>query len=182
MELFNNVEFLSGCDIWLLDNLIFERKSIADYWWEETFFAPEAICLLKYIMLKNNSMVEQSEWGIWVSQTLNYFVLMVLSFIEIDPVLVWNFTDEAWHGSASKVIKVGRDDWTALMWAAYDEKTDVIQALLEEGADIDKQGRHSNTGLHLASDNHNEVITMLVQYGASVDIDNDRWNTNRLGS
>ena len=63
------------------------------------------------------------------------------------------------------------DDITALFLAAQFNKTDVIRLLRQNGADVNKRSRWSDTPLHLAAiNNHTEVIAMLMKDGASINI------------
>lgn len=61
---------------------------------------------------------------------------------------------------------------TALMRAAYRNRTDVVQVLLQNGAAVDKQSNSDGfTALHFASFTSNtDVIRMLLRHGASRDI------------
>ena len=62
---------------------------------------------------------------------------------------------------------------TALMNAAWNNRTDVVRYLLANGADVDKQGRSGSTALHMASLlNNTDLISVLLQHGASRDIKN----------
>ena len=68
---------------------------------------------------------------------------------------------------------------TALMGAAYNNRTDVVRCLIEKGANVKKQNRYNgSTALHLASSyNHTDVIKILVQHGARTDIKDNDGNT-----
>ena len=64
------------------------------------------------------------------------------------------------------------DDRTALMRAAYSNRTDVVLCLLEKGANVNKQTpRGGYTALHVAFiNNSTDVIKILYQHGATTDI------------
>ena len=95
----------------------------------------------------------------------------MLQVAEIDRKLVDSFIDAAKYGDFSKVVDmvevgmpvdvVDEDDWTALMNAANDNRTDVACYLLEKGANMNKQDRYGKTALHIASLNAGtDVIRM----------------------
>ena len=95
----------------------------------------------------------------------------MLQVAEIDRKLVDSFIDAAKYGDFSKVVDmvevgmpvdvVDEDDWTALMNAANDNRTDVACYLLEKGANVAKQDRYGKTALHIASLNAStDVIRM----------------------
>ena len=63
------------------------------------------------------------------------------------------------------------DGWTALRWAAYNNRTDVVRYLLNNGADVNKQDSWGWTALYEASRmNKTDVMTILLQHGAIKDI------------
>ena len=112
---------------------------------------------------------------------VNCFVLTVVSFIEIDRVLVWSFLDAADDGDVFMVVDmveagmpVDIDDGgvTTLSAAAYYNRTDVVRCLLDKGANVNKQNRNDGeTALHVASYyNYTDVMRMLLQHGARKDI------------
>ena len=111
---------------------------------------------------------------------VNCFVLMVVSFIEIDRVLVWSFLDAADDGDVFMVVDmveagmpVDIDDGgvTALSAAASYNRTDVVCCLLDKGANVNKQNSGGETALHVASYyNYTDVMRMLLQHGARKDI------------
>ena len=124
-------------------------------------------------------MIEQSIW-----QTSNCFDLTVSS-IEIDRNLVRRFHDAASKGDVSLVESmlqegvpvdcVNQIDHTALFWAAYYNRTDVIRLLLQKGADVNKRDRFGDTPVHWAAvRNSTEAIAMLIEHGASINITNKR--------
>ena len=72
---------------------------------------------------------------------------------------------------------VDRDDQTALFFAALYNRTDVIQLLLQKGANVNKRNsdRFGDTPLHYAAmGNSTEAIAMLIEHGASINITNKR--------
>ena len=69
-------------------------------------------------------------------------------------------------------------DGTALMKAAYHNRTDVVRYLLKKRANVDKQNRDSRVALHYAClYNSTDVIKILVQHGARTDIKDKAGNT-----
>ena len=82
-------------------------------------------------------------------------VLTVLSLIEIDPQLIRSFTIAARDGDVTKVVDMlesgmpvgigDKYDYTALMGAALNNRTDVVRCLLEKGANVNKQDRDGRT-------------------------------------
>lgn len=53
-------------------------------------------------------------------------------------------------------------------------RVDIVKALIDAGADIQKPGQFGYTALHAAAQNgHLEVVQTLVQYGASVNCKNN---------
>ena len=60
------------------------------------------------------------------------------------------------------------------MNAAMLGRRDIVRALIEAGADIQKKGQFGYTALHAAAQNgHLDVVQELVKYGASVNCKND---------
>ena len=61
---------------------------------------------------------------------------------------------------------------TALMRAAYRNRTDVVHFLLQKCAAVDKRSNPGGfTALHFASlSNNTDIIRILLQHGASTDI------------
>ena len=61
---------------------------------------------------------------------------------------------------------------TALQCAAWKNRTDVTQSLLNRGADVNKRsGRGHPTALHTAAiHNNTDVIEVLLKHGASTNI------------
>ena len=71
---------------------------------------------------------------------------------------------------------------TALMGAAFHNRTEVVRCLLEKGANVNQETLYGWTALHFASlHNNTDVIKILVQHGASsapIDWELDRWPDN----
>ena len=65
--------------------------------------------------------------------------------------------------------------WTALHRATAFNQTDVIERLLHEGADVNRQIRFfKNTPLHWAVQNNNtEAVRLLLDNGADINLKND---------
>jgi ankyrin repeat protein len=60
------------------------------------------------------------------------------------------------------------------MNAAMLGRVDIVKALIDAGADIQKQGQFGYTALHAAAQNgHLDVVQALVKYGASVNCKNE---------
>ena len=60
------------------------------------------------------------------------------------------------------------------MNAAMLGRLDIVKALIESGADIQKKGQFGYTALHAAAQGgHLDVVQALVRYGASVNCKND---------
>lgn len=117
------------------------------------------------------------------SQELNCFVLMFISFIEVDPALIRRFTDAARCGTSSEVVDMlsagipadSRDllGWTALMWAADNNHTDIVHLLLQKGGNVNEQTDAGTTALHFAArGNLTDVMRVLLKQGASTNIKN----------
>ncbi|UPL01629.1 hypothetical protein LCI18_012563 [Fusarium solani-melongenae] len=61
-------------------------------------------------------------------------------------------------------------DSTALTHAAWLGRDDLVELLLEKGADPNRREQHGRTALHIAvKHGYSSIITMLVEYGADVD-------------
>ena len=71
------------------------------------------------------------------------------------------------------------DGYTALHWATMSKRTDVIERLLHEGADVNRQTRwNKNTPLHLAARrNKTEAVRLLLDNGADINLKNDNNKT-----
>jgi len=68
--------------------------------------------------------------------------------------------------------------WTALHAAAGEGRANIVEVLLEHGADINRQSDRGNTPLHLAALwGRNEVVKLLLASGADVTIRNDEGQT-----
>jgi ankyrin repeat protein len=60
------------------------------------------------------------------------------------------------------------------MNAAMLGRNDIVKALIESGADVQKKGQFGYTALHAAAQGgHLDVVQALVRYGASVNCKND---------
>lgn len=68
---------------------------------------------------------------------------------------------------------------TALILAARNGYSAVVQKLLQVGAYIDHAGKNGNTALHSAVSNaHSTIVEKLLQYGASVDFKDANGSTS----
>ena len=139
-----------------------------------------------FILTYTNVWIEVDGWTEWqnVSQTSNCFDSTVSS-IEIDRDLVIRFHVAALDGDVSTVNElleegvpvdcVDEFDQTALLYAAANNRTDVIRLLLQNGANANKQNRFGNTPVHFAAlRNSTEAIAVLVEHGASINIKNNK--------
>ena len=114
---------------------------------------------------------------------------MFLSFIVIDQALVKRFLCAALSGDVAVVVKMinagvpvhsRSEGYTALQLAAMSNRTDVVQVLLQKGADVNKQIDGGWTPLHYAAHwNSTNVIRVLMQQGASTNI-KDKYGTTPL--
>ena len=81
----------------------------------------------------------------------------------------------------------GSSDWTPLMSAAEMQNPEIVQLLLDAGADINKQGYFGQTCLHIAIDSSidgatqsglaedpTETLELLLKRGADVEIKDDK--------
>ena len=127
-------------------------------------------------------VADTTEWqNVW--QTSNCFDLTVSS-IEIDDDLFDRFYDAARDGDVSLVesmlqegVPVDCDDWfnqTALIYAAANNRSDVIRLLLQKGADVNNPDGFGDTPVHWAAmKNKTEAIAVLIEHGASINITDD---------
>ena len=134
-------------------------------------------------------MIEQGEWWTRVLHKGNCFIWTFISSIEIGPQLVENFTYAAFRGDVSKVVQlldggvsVDSVDWagmTALQYAAWYNRTDVMHELLQRQADVNKRDRYTGqTALYYsAMYNRTDAIRMLLENGASTTIKDKKGRT-----
>lgn len=102
----------------------------------------------------------------------------------VSALLEWNLLDERSYTSALRSASTGRiakllidrgadinamdgRGWTALHYAAYGDRQDVLSILIEHGADVDSKSATGETALHLAS--RKAVAEILLINGADVD-------------
>lgn len=70
--------------------------------------------------------------------------------------------------------------WTALMWATYKGRTDVVNLLLEKGADVNAHGNYHISSLLWASGRgYTRIVQLLVSHGAKVNV-GDKYGTTAL--
>ena len=110
-------------------------------------------------------------------------------FIEIDPALVYRFTNAARVGDVIKIVEMLHDrmpvdsvdefGFMALMRAAIYNRTDVIRALLQRGADVNRQSDvDGSTAIHMAAFNNSiDVIRILMQHEAAAKVENNYGRT-----
>ena len=60
-----------------------------------------------------------------------------------------------------------KNDWTALMTAAYYGKIDLVEMLVERGAALNLKSKTGYTALYIARGNHREIATYLRGKGAT---------------
>ena len=74
--------------------------------------------------------------------------------------------------------KIYADQDTTLMWAAYDGKTEIVEFLLENGANPNIQNSYEETALMMASEeNFIKIVNLLLKSGADVNCQNGNGNT-----
>ena len=84
-----------------------------------------------------------------------------------------------------KGINVNAQDingWSALHFAVQEQSYTAVKALLENGADTDLLESNGNSALHKAvfySNNNNDIISLLLVYGANPDTVNSHGVTPR---
>jgi ankyrin repeat protein len=60
-------------------------------------------------------------------------------------------------------------EWTALHWAAFYGKSEVVEILIKNGADVNVIGKFRQSPLHCAvCDNHENIVLRLIESGAHV--------------
>ncbi len=68
--------------------------------------------------------------------------------------------------------------YTALTLAAINNYAQIVEALVNAGANMDMQNKSGNTALIFAAKkNHHETVEILVNAGANLDIQNNKKNT-----
>ena len=75
-------------------------------------------------------------------------------------------------------------EWSPLMMASDKGHTDVVQLLLERGAQVDLQNNVGLTALIWASDKgHTDIVKLLLERGAQIDLqNNDEWTALMMAS
>jgi len=65
-----------------------------------------------------------------------------------------------------------KDGWTALHSATFNGHLDVVQLLVEKGADIEAWGEYHTSVLQIAcQQGHMDVVRLLIEKGAYIDAD-----------
>ncbi|SCX52368.1 Ankyrin repeat [Klenkia marina] len=70
---------------------------------------------------------------------------------------------------SATVERAGQDGWTPLHVAVAEGRGDVVDALLEAGADLEARTEHDRTPLHVALDHAPELVDPLLARGAQPD-------------
>jgi ankyrin repeat protein len=79
------------------------------------------------------------------------------------------FDKEIQNEFVANITFKGLDDYTALHFAAQDDRYDVCQYLIENGSDVEAKSSIGRTPLHLCSLNgHEKVVGLLVSNGANI--------------
>ena len=88
--------------------------------------------------------------------------------------------NDDWPADSAHILRDVLSD--AMYAAARNGHTDVVEYLLDHGADVDAKGVFGGTGLHWAAINgHRNVVELLVARGASRDIRDVRYNSTPEG-
>ena len=100
----------------------------------------------------------------------------------INVILSDKDSDEAKLKKAKYLLRLGadvhqKDEYgsTALIWAAFHGKMDVVKVLLAHGADVNAQEKDGWTALMWASyRERKDIVVMLLEKGADANIRNNR--------
>ena len=116
-------------------------------------------------------------------------LIACVSLLEIiDPDVAELFTDAARKGDANAVVNMLHEgvpvdccnqyDLTALHCAAFANRTDVANVLLESGANVNRQNRSGRTPLmQAAMMNSTDVIEVLLRHGADRSMEDIKGDT-----
>jgi ankyrin repeat protein len=67
-----------------------------------------------------------------------------------------------------------QNGWTPLHWAAHSQKSEIVEVLLQFGADPNAVDFEGATPLHIAADGQSaEIVAKLIQKGARGNMRND---------
>ena len=75
--------------------------------------------------------------------------------------------EEAIINGANVNARKDKYGWTVLMWASWLGLSEIVEVLLEHGANVNAKGSRGYTALMSAAENnHTEIIKLLHSYGA----------------
>lgn len=80
--------------------------------------------------------------------------------------------------NADELERIGPHGQTPLIHAAYEGRPEMLRVILEFNPNLEAQSSMGNTALHLAADrSYVQIVTALLEAGASTDIINNRGET-----
>ena len=174
-----NVFREKGCNFWLISGLFVQY--LASLWlvWLVCGWFGWFVGGLANLWVVSSFTANENQIG------LLYFASNCFSYLETDMRFVGSFLDAAVDGNVKTVDRMLRDGMpvdvrdeygeTALHLATTSNKTNVVQHLLQEGADVKRQTQNSKkTPFHYAAElNYTEVVRLLVRKGADINISSE---------
>ena len=149
----------------LQSNLIGDRK---DYYIQK---AEDRLKLIRKLTEDPNSNIEYAKQNN-SGNTLLMSIIAPTSYYERDEIAIFLIDGEAKQRTNNFNIKnplIGQE--TALMMASENGYTNIVNKLLEVGADFNIKNEFNNTALMLASKNgHIDVVTTLIDKGAELNL------------